>query len=335
MKKLLHKPILWPAKLLVTAVAVCLIVLIVKSCSSSDDVIYPAPLRPGDKVAIISPAGPINAGLIDSAAEVLAEMGYQPVIYPHAYGKFGHFSGRHDERLADLRAALTDPEIRAILCSRGGYGVVHSLEELGKIDLRDDPKWVIGFSDISALHALMASQGVASVHASMARQLSLGPDDPFNKMLMKILTGGHPEYKFPANPYNHNGEATGRLLGGNLAVIADLIGTPFNIIREGTILFIEDVSEPIYKTERIMYQLKLSGILPNLKGLIVGQFTDNKSDENHRRTEDMIREMVAGYDYPVAFGVPIGHIDNNVPVIESATVTLSVTDDGTILKFED
>ncbi len=295
--------------------------------------IYPAALKPGDRIAVVSPAGPIDSAIVDSAAAVLRDLGYEPVIYPHAFGRNGYFSGTHDERYADLEAAFTDTTIRAILCSRGGYGVVHNLERLAELPLRDDPKWVIGFSDISALHALMASNNIASIHASMAKQIKLGPEDEDNAALFNILTGGMPSYQFAPNPYNRQGEATGKLLGGNLAVIADLINTPFDIIHPGTILFIEDVSEPVYKIERILYQLKLSGILPQLKGLIIGQFTEYKPDAVHETMEAMIHELVKDYDYPVAFGVPVGHVDHNVPLVESSQATLSVTPEGTTLTL--
>lgn len=316
--------------------ATAAILILTRMCTPShktSDTIYPAPLKPGDKIAVLSPAGPIRETVVDSAVTVMRDMGYEVVVYPHTFGKNGHFSGTTDERYADLEAALTDPEIRAIVCSRGGYGVVHNLDRLGRLPLRDDPKWIVGFSDISALHALMASKGIASVHASMTAHIGLGADDRDNAVLFEILRGKMPHYTFAGSPYNHPGYAEGRLLGGNLAVIADLINTPFDIIHEGTILFIEDVSEPIYKIERILYQLRLSGILPNLKGLIIGQFTDYNPDENHGSMEEMIAEMVAPYDYPIAFGAPIGHVDHNIPLVEGAMAVLNVGKDATTLKL--
>ena len=321
-----------------SAIAIVLALVIVKISTPSAkaaDTIYPPALLPGDKVAIIAPAGPIDGKLIDSAATVLTREGYQPVIYPHAKGKHGYFSGTHSQRLDDLKDAFSDPEIRAILCARGGYGVVHSLDSLIPLPLANDPKWVIGFSDISALHALMASKGVASIHASMAKQIAKGGDDRLNRILFDILRGEFPTYSFTPDPRNHNGHAEGVLLGGNLAVIADLIATPVDLIKPGTILFIEDVSEPIYKTERIIYQLRLMGILPKLKGLIIGQFTDTKADGIHASAEDMIARALADYpDLPVAFNVPIGHIDDNIPVVESCYATLDITPTAVTLKLE-
>ncbi len=290
--------------------------------------VYPAPLKQGDKIAICSPAGKIKPEVVYEAVEVLREQGWEPVIMPHALGENGYFSGTADERFSDLKEAFTDPEIRAVLCSRGGYGVVHIMDRLNELPLADDPKWVIGFSDISALHALMAKHGVASIHSSMCAKIKEGADDPDNAALFAILRGEKPVHIFDSHPLDRQGIATGKLLGGNLAVLAELINTPYDILEPDTILFLEDVSEPVYKIERIFYQLRLSGLLDKIRGLIVGQFTDYKPDANHADMESMISAAVAGYKFPVAYNVPIGHVDHNVPVIESAQITLKVSPSG-------
>lgn len=286
----------------------------------------PAPLKEGDLIAICSPAGPVKDENVLAAAKVLEQQGWRVKIMPHALGRYGIYAASDADRLADMKDALTDPEVRAVLCSRGGYGVVHILEELDRLDLDADPKWIIGYSDISALHALATRQGLNSIHASMTAQIKLGPDDAANSMLFAILRGEKPVLTFPTSPlYDRQGIATGRLVGGNLAVIADLVGTRFDVIEPGVILFIEDISEPIYKIERMLYQLRMSGVLAKLGGLVVGQFTEYKPDKSYAKMEDMIRDMVAPYNYPVAFNAPIGHVGFNMPVIENATVTLKVT----------
>lgn len=294
----------------------------------NEKTIFPAPLRRGDKIAIVSPAGKIRPEIVNDAARVLRNQGFRVEIMPHALGVSGNFSGTPDERYTDLRDAFADPDVRAILCARGGYGVVHILDRLAELPLADDPKWVIGFSDISALHALMASKGVASVHASMCAHIKEGAEDEDNAALLDILAGGRPAFIFDSHPYDRQGIATGKLLGGNLAVLAELINTPYDILQPDTILFLEDVSEPIYKIERIFYQLRLSGLLDKVKGLVVGQFTEYKPDDNYDDMETMIRNAVAGYSFPVAFNAPIGHVDHNIPLIESATVTLKVSPSG-------
>ncbi|MDE6491059.1 MAG: LD-carboxypeptidase [Muribaculaceae bacterium] len=295
--------------------------------------IFPRPLRQGDKIAILSPASIIDPALVDGAAKAISALGWEPIVMPHTTGHHGSYSGSADNRLTDMEAALTDPEVRAILCSRGGYGAVHLLDKLDRIIDRNDPKWLIGFSDISALHALWHRHGIASVHASMARHLALFPaDDAANSAVIGLLRDGTiPSLRWNSDSRNRTGSATGRIKGGNLAVLAGLIGTPYDMLRPGDILFIEDIAEPIYKVERILYQLKLSGVLANLRGLVTGAFTQYTPDANYRTMEDMIAEMTAPYGYPVAMHAPIGHIDQNMPVVQSAEMTLTVTDSGASL----
>ncbi|MDE5628998.1 MAG: LD-carboxypeptidase [Muribaculaceae bacterium] len=289
------------------------------------NIVFPAPLRKGDTIAICSPASKIDPQVVYDAEQVLIEQGYKVRIMPHALGEWGSYSATDDERFADLRDAFADKSVRAILCSRGGYGVVHIMDRLAALPLEKDPKWVIGFSDISAMHALMHSKGIASIHSSMCAAIKEGPENEDNAALLGILRGERPAFVFPNHRYDNPGIATGTLLGGNLAVLADLINTPYDLLKPDSILFLEDVSEPIYKIERIFYQLKLSGLLDNIKGLIIGQFTDYKPDSNYEDMESMIRTMTAGHNYPIAFNVPVGHVDHNIPLIESAKITLKVS----------
>lgn len=206
---------------------------------------------------------------------------------------------------------------------------MHILDELNKLPLRDNAKWLIGFSDISALHGLMSAHGIHSLHASMAKHLSkYGGEDNDSQALFSILRGEVPEIEFPASEFNRCGTAQGPMFGGNLAVIAGLIDTTYDIIRPDSILFIEDIAEPVYKVERQLYQLHLSGRLAKLRGLVVGQFTDYGKDVNHESMEEMIARITARYTFPVAFNAPIGHVDHNIPIIEGAETILSVTPAG-------
>lgn len=291
--------------------------------------VRPQSLKKGDLIAICSPAGPVKEEYVREAAAVLEKEGWRVKIMPHTLGKNGHFSGTDQERYSDLKAVLTDPEVKAVLCSRGGYGVVHIMDDIARLPIASEPKWLIGYSDISALHALLSTKGVQSLHASMASHIKLGPENEDNAALFSILRGENPVYTFPSHEYDRFGIVSGIVRGGNMAVIAELINTPYDVLQPDTILFIEDIAEPIYKVERILYQLRLSGVLPRLKGLIVGQFTDYKPDDNYKDMETMIRDMVAPYSYPVAFGAPIGHVFHNIPMIESARITLKVSPSGT------
>lgn len=292
--------------------------------------IIPAPLRPGDRIAIVSPAGITRPQNVYRALPYLEDNGWDPYVAPNAFKRFGTYSGTPDQRYADLEQAFLDPSTRAILCSRGGYGVVHLLERLSKLPLRRDPKWVIGYSDISALHGLMASKGIASIHSPMAKHIADNHgDDPDTKALFEILKGNGQKFNVEPHPFNQPGTVTGTLYGGNLAVLTGLIGTPYDILRPDTVLFIEDVSEPIYKIERMMYSLRLSGVLGKVKGLIVGRFTEYSADPDNENMEEMIRDCIAGVaDCPVAFHVPVGHVDHNIPLVEGASVTLSVAPDS-------
>ncbi len=321
-------------KLIIAAALAAASLSTICAMTNDDKVAMPRPLKPGDRIAIVSPAGAIDSALVLDAADTLRAVGYDVEIKPHAMGRCGSYAASDSGRLADLREALMDTTVRAILCSRGGYGAVHLLDSLSQLPLERDPKWLIGFSDISALHALLASRNIASIHGNMCKHLVLGPDEPDNATMLALLRGEMPVYELPADSLNRAGRVTGRLLGGNLAVIAELIGTPYDVVQPGTILFIEDLEEPIYKIERILYQMRLSGVLPHLGGLVVGQFTGYRPNDNYDTVEQMIADMVAPYAYPVAFNAPIGHVDHNVPVVQSATVTLDITPAGGTLSFK-
>lgn len=286
--------------------------------------ITPQLLKAGDVIAITSPASAIDPALIDGAVKALSAAGFTPRVMPHASGRCGSYSGTEAERLSDFQNALDAPEVKAILCARGGYGAVHLLPHLRL----EQQKWLIGFSDISALHALWQRHGWQSIHGSMVKELALCrcSDNEANKRLFEILrTGEMPEIAYRSEAGSIYGTAQGKLVGGNLAVLDGLASTPYDLLTGHNILVIEDVAEPIYKVERILRRLKLSGALQNLDGLIVGQFTDYKPSADYGDMYAMIAHEVADLNCPVSLGAPIGHIDNNLPFIEGAQVSLTVT----------
>ena len=298
--------------------------------------IFPHPLRRGDKIAIISPASIVKDEYIDGATEFLMRNGLDPVVLPFARGPHsGSYASSENQRLSDLKEAITNQEYKAILCARGGYGCVHLLPRINTASIIQNPKWLIGFSDVSALHALWQKAGVASIHGPMAKHLATLPsDDPCSEALIYLLFNGNKmQYSVAGSPYNRNGVAVGRLIGGNLAVLNGLAGTPYDLFKkameEDVILFIEDISEAIYAVERMLIRLYLSGSLHKLKGLIIGQFTEYKPDRNHASIEEMADRLLARFginDIPVAFSFPVGHTDANYPLIEGAEVCLEVTD---------
>ena len=298
------------------------------------EMLTPRALEPGDGIAIVSPAGIIKPALVYEAMMVLAEQGWKPVAGRHTFDRFGTFAGTDEARYDDLEWALTDPQIRAIVCSRGGYGTVRLLERLDRLPLRDDPKWVVGYSDITALHALMGKHGIMSIHAGMCKHLAQewGRDED-SRRLFALLRGERPEVVSAPHPLNRRGEAAGVLRGGNVAVMGALEGTPYSIIRPGTILFIEDIAEAIYKVERMLYNLHLSGAMRNISGLIVGQFTNYEPSRDFACMEDMIARMVEPYSFPVAYGVAIGHEFHNIPMLCGEHVSMKVDETGLNLRY--
>ena len=302
--------------------------------------IFPKSLSKGDRVAIISPSSPVKREYIDGAAAFLRNEGYEPVIMAHAAGPaWGSYAATDVARLDDFLSAWSDRSVRAILCSRGGYGAVRLLKDISPDFLREDPKWLIGYSDISALHAMLLSAGIASIHAPMAKHLTEESSDDFStRSLMRILRGDFPiEYNVEPHRHNITGEAEGILAGGNLAVLNGLFGTRYDILREDTILFIEDISEAIYAVERMLFHIRLSGGFGKIKGLIVGRFTDYRPDRNFTEMEDMVssflrREQI--WDIPVAFAFPVGHVRENYPMVEGSYVRLSVRADVVTLRMD-
>lgn len=306
--------------------------------------IRPEKLCAGDTVAILAPASVVAREYVDGASEFLRARGFKVRVYPSAAGDevTGSYSAPADVRVAEFRDAWGDKEVKCVLCARGGYGCVHLLPSLTDEFISSNPKWLVGFSDVSALHALMNRNGIMSLHAPMCKHLATRPaDDPATVMLLDTLCGKTENViSGPANPYNRFGHAEGMLVGGNLAVLNSLAATDYDLLAqplsEPCILFIEDVSEAIYAVERMLFRLYLSGVLGKVKGLIVGQFTEYRPDRNYSDMESMIDARLKEWgisDIPVAFRFPVGHIETNFPMLIGSEVSLSVDDSGSIMKY--
>ncbi|MDE6825608.1 MAG: LD-carboxypeptidase [Paramuribaculum sp.] len=302
--------------------------------TESRSIIIPPFLQPADRVAIVSPSGAVRDSFIDGAAAALAAMGFSPVVMPHARGSYGSYAASAEDRFSDFSIALLSRDIKAILCSRGGYGAVHLVEKLSRMPLRENAKWIIGFSDISALHALWQFKGMASILGPMGRHLTENPSDhPSVTALRDMLSGSPRAVEAPAHTFNRCGEASGIVRGGNLAVLSSLQSTPFCAFIPGSILVIEDINEPIYRLERMLWELRLQGVLAEISGLVCGAFTGTGADRNYASAEEMIRDMTAPYGYPVAFGMPVGHIPENMPIMLGSRAQLSVSERGAHLTF--
>lgn len=300
---------------------------------------YPAFLQKGDKVTVISPSSIIEPDILARGIKCLKSWGLNVSKGRFVRGKYGNFAGTVKQRLGDLQRAMDDPDCKAIFCSRGGYGANNLLAQLDFTKFRQSPKWLIGFSDITALHCRIQSEGFASLHAPMLKHLiEEGADDYCNQGIHDILFGinAQQHYQCKGNPLNHTGKAEGIIRGGNMAVWHGLLGTPYDINPAGTILFVEDVGEKPHAIERMFYNLKLSGFLDKLSGLIICQFTEFEEHKQlGKELYPALADMLKEYHYPICFGFPVGHVPMNLPIIEGAQVELKVSKKEVSLKFDD
>ena len=317
--------------------------LLAAACQApkAPSIVQPRFLQPGDRIALLEP----SFAQADSAARlsdsVLVRWGYETVKGPHVGARHaGAYAGTAEERAADLKWALEDPDIDAILCLGGGYGAIHLLEYLSPEDFRNHPKWLIGFSDISVLHAMNVSAGVMSLHATVGGFLAkYHGNDPSSLALRDFLAGKVPVYELPAHPLNIPGEATGTLVGGNLCTYATLTDTwadYFEHTEGDLILFIEEVEETWHSIDRLFNMLRLTGRLERVKGVVLGEFTKCPADLEYDSPEAMlIEEYLSKMGVPVCCGFPAGHeFENNYPLPLGAPARLSVTPDGATLRFD-
>jgi Uncharacterized proteins, homologs of microcin C7 resistance protein MccF len=292
-----------------------------------NSLVFPPYLQQGDKVVIVSPSGKMDKFILKEMKKKLEEWKLKPRVSKYAGSSWGKYAGTIKQRTTDFQSALDDKEIKAIFCSRGGYGAVHILDKLDFTRFKEYPKWLIGFSDITALHSLMQYNGYASLHALMGRHLALeADDDPCKTYLKSILFGELPKYTCSGHKLNKTGTVKGILRGGNLAVLYGLRGTPYDFPPEGTILFVEDISERPHAVERMIYNLKLGGVLKRLSGIIIGQFTEFEEDKSlgkelYHALADVLKEC----ECPICFNFPVGHVVNNLPLICGSEIELKVS----------
>ena len=276
----------------------------------------PPYLKKGDTIGITCPAGYMPADKAATCIQTLQQWGYE-VMVGKTLGSdsTNYFSGTDEERLNELQAMLDDESIKAILCGRGGYGLGRIIDQIDFSKFKKSPKWIIGFSDITVLHCHFNGKlKIASLHAPMAAAFNDGGfSNEFVQSLQKTLTGKKTSYSCDINPFNKQGKASGELVGGNLALLTHLIGTPSDINTKNKILFIEDIGEYLYNVDRMFYQLKRSGKLEKLAGLIIGGFTDMKDTTRPfgKTVYEIISEVVKEYNYPVCFQFPVSHEKEN------------------------
>lgn len=310
--------------------------------------ILPAPLRPGDTIAIVPTARAISLDELRDGIALAERWGLKVRLGAGVGRKHFQQAGTAEERAADLQAALNDPAVRAIWCARGGYGTVHLLDHLDLGVLRNDPKWIVGFSDISVLHNALNNLGVASLHAQMPFNIGAKTEESRESLRRALFGEEHvvqcSKFELRASnneqqPTNLPGTCVGELVGGNLSLLYALRGTPYDIDPRGKILFIEDLDELLYHVDRMVQNLRLAGWFKGLAGLLVGGMSDmrdkNPDDPFGRTAEQIIADALGDTSYPVCFGFPAGHIDDNRALVLGAKVTLSVTTEGTSISYVD
>lgn len=291
-------------------------------------------------IHILSPSGYIPSDNIDQASNRLESYGHIVSIASHAKGKYGRFSGTEEERIQDLQNAINDPFIDAILCSRGGYGLVQIIDKIDITPLLTHPKLLIGFSDITVIHNALAKYDIPSLHAIMTKHIATASEeDEAFKRLINILNNPSAlpsPVCTSSHPLNRFGESCGMLRGGNLSVLYGLRNTPFDIPEEeDTILFIEDIAERPYHIDRMINNLRLSGVLKRLHGLIIGQFSECTEDPLMMSSiAERIAYAVSDYNYPVCFNFPAGHVDHNLPLLLNSHVNLCVADTNVVLSYK-
>ena len=289
----------------------------------------PPYLKKGDTIGITCPAGYMAKEKAQTCIDTLQQWGFE-VMVGKTLGSASatYFSGTDEERLREFQAMLDDDSIKAILCGRGGYGVSRIIDRLDFTRFKKKSKWIIGYSDITVLHAHIYSNfKTASLHSPMAAAFNDdGYKNEFIASLRKAITGKKAKYKCGAHPFNKQGTASGELVGGNLSLLAHIIGTPSDIKTKGKILFIEDIGELIYSTDRMLHQLKRSGKLQGLAALIVGRFTDMKDTERSfgKTIEEAISDVVKEYGYPVCFNFPVSHEKENYALKVGGTYEIKI-----------
>ena len=301
----------------------------------------PSYLKAGDTVAIVAPSGILKnrTDEVQQAQALLKSWGLHTVVGTHVFSKANHFAGTDDERCEDLQHALDNPKISAIWCARGGYGTVRILDKLDFTTFKNHPKWLIGYSDITALHNQIHNEGVESLHAIMC--VSLPKDETEIKTSISsfkdALFGQSMRYALKGSTYNKTGKTSGPLVGGNLTMLHTMLGSKTSIDTTGKILFIEEIGEYKYHIDRMLQSMKRAGYFDNCKGILVGDMSKMRTNTTLWGTsvEQLILDALADYDIPIAFNMPAGHEKENRAMILGRTIDLVVDKEQSSVVFRE
>lgn len=296
----------------------------------------PPYLKKGDLVGVTCPSSKMELHAAEYAARTIESWGFRVHLGITVGTSFHNFSAPDELRLEELQDMMDDPEIKAIVFGRGGYGMICILDKIDFSRFRKHPKWICGYSDITALHAHMQERyNIASIHSMMCSGITVAThENIYVNSLREALLGKRSQYTCDVHPMNREGKATGKLAGGNLSLLANISGSRSQIDTKGKILVLEDVGEYRYNVDRMMYNLKRAGWLDKLAGLIVGSFTEERETETpFGQTEyEIIRNLVKEYDYPVCYGFPVGHQEQNFALKLGVPHELKVSGKGVSLK---
>ena len=297
--------------------------------------IQPSHLKQGDTIGIVCPSGYIPLEKVQVCIQTLEKWGYKVKLGTTVGEKKDSFSGTDQQRAEDLQTMLDDSSIKAILCARGGYGASRIINRINFNCFNEQPKWVIGFSDITVLHAAILQQNCMSIHGPMAAAFAKGEaGEPYIQSLKQVLEGQPTAYTISANSMNGLGVAKAEMVGGNLCMLAHLIGSKNAIDTNGKILFLEDVGEYHYNIDRLLIQCKNAGLFDHLAGLVIGGFTDLKdpSSDFGASAYEIIKEHILGYTYPICFDFPISHSLSNFAIKQGQVYKLAISGQEVSLK---
>ncbi|MBO9612198.1 MAG: LD-carboxypeptidase [Dyadobacter sp.] len=300
-------------------------------------ILFPAFLKPGDRVGVLAPASIVKYEDVVPGIRLFTEQwGLEVVEGKTLRTSFNQFSASDEDRLADMQRMLDDPSVKAIIAARGGYGCSRIVDNLNFDNFLKNPKWIVGFSDLTAFLARTFQLGYASIHAPMAKTITCAGAEVAAESLRQMLFGELPGYEVPVHRLNRTGQATAQVVGGNLCLLAHMIGSETETDTDGKILFIEDINEYLYNLDRMMIQLKRSGKLDKLAGLVVGQFTDMKDNNSPTFGKDsyeIIAEHVAEFDYPTCYDFPVGHVGDNRAMGVGMRAAFKVSEQAVELRF--
>lgn len=305
-----------------------------------EKLIKPPFLKKGDTVAIVAPSGILknNEREIKQAKKLLEDWGLNVLIGKNVFNQAGHFAGTDEERTLDLQNAINDPSISAIWSARGGYGTVRVLDKLDYSKLRSNPKWIVGYSDITALHNDLHNLGIESIHALMCTSLTedLREVEKSISTFKKALFGANLKYEIKGDTLNKTGTASGQLVGGNLTLLHTMLGSRSSINTDGKILFIEEIGEYAYHIDRMLQSLKRAGYFENCKGLVVGDISKVRKNTTPwgKPVKQLILDAFEEYDFPILFNFPAGHEKENLALILGRQVKLEVEKERGLLSFE-